>query len=107
MFTVLRMETLDTWDQILYITMYGCDIYPGGYEFLQNYPQSKCEDSAGIGVYGFGILLLVVIIGAYVLPTVLIGIVSIKFDNTTKRMDKIEREKKSFASHVKSARVRV
>lgn len=105
MFTVLRMETLDTWDQILYITMYGCAEYPDGYEFLQNYPQSECKNSEGIGVYGFGILLLVVIIGAYVLPTVLIGIVSIKFDNTSKRLEKIEEEKRSFVTHLKEAKV--
>ena len=33
MFSILRIETLDSWDQILYIAMFGCEGYPSGYEF--------------------------------------------------------------------------
>jgi hypothetical protein len=108
MFTVLRMETLDSWDQILYITMYGCAKYPGGYEFLDTdkYPQSRCDDSRAAGYVGTVALMFVAVVGAYVVPTVLIGIVSIKFDKTTKHMEVLENEARALARHLAKARVR-
>jgi len=30
MFTMLRMQTLDSWDQILNIAIFGCDVFPAG-----------------------------------------------------------------------------
>jgi len=30
MFNILRIETKDTWDAVLYIAMFGCDGYPAG-----------------------------------------------------------------------------
>ena len=80
MFTILRLETLDSWDKILYIAMFGCDEYPGSYPYLLHNPQSNCVEPGAKGWVAVLILFIIVILGAYVLPTILIGIVSIKFD---------------------------
>jgi len=86
MFNVLRIETLDTWDQILYITMFGCDQYPAGYDFTVSAEGGllRCENPYASGWVGAFFLLFIVIFGSYVLPTVLIGIVAISFEEATR-----------------------
>eukprot|EP00615_Pteridomonas_danica_P011765 CAMPEP_0114346930 /NCGR_PEP_ID=MMETSP0101-20121206/13474_1 /TAXON_ID=38822 ORGANISM="Pteridomonas danica, Strain PT" /NCGR_SAMPLE_ID=MMETSP0101 /ASSEMBLY_ACC=CAM_ASM_000211 /LENGTH=1430 /DNA_ID=CAMNT_0001483895 /DNA_START=53 /DNA_END=4345 /DNA_ORIENTATION=+ len=105
MFTVFRIETLDSWDQVLYIAMYGCSKYPGGYELLSNHGTSTCEHSHGTGFMGAGVFFVVVILGAYVMPTVLIGIVSINFDEANRRaeaMQEMDEKMERIAIHAKA-----
>ena len=85
MFTILRIETLDSWDQILYITMFGCDKYPGGYAFLQNNPVTQCKHPYAWGWFGAYVVMFIVLTGSYIIPVVLIGIISIKYDEATKK----------------------
>jgi voltage-gated sodium channel len=85
MFTILRIETLDSWDQILYIAVFGCDNFPGGYAFLEDNPVTQCKHSYAWGWFGAFVILFIVLTGSYIIPIVLIGIVSIKFDEATKR----------------------
>jgi len=91
MFTVLRIETLDSWDQILYITMYGCAGYPAGYSMV-NKPglAVACTGSVALGWIGALVLFSLVIMGSYILPTVLIGIVSISFDEANRRASALQ-----------------
>ena len=43
-FTILRLETGDSWDQILYINMYGCAEYPAGYPMVaKDSPLTSCD----------------------------------------------------------------
>ena len=86
MFTMLRLETLDTWDQILYLAMFGCDKFPS-YDFTNKNPNMKCKTPHAFGWVGAFMFVLVVLVGAFVLPTVLIGIVSIKFDEASRYAD--------------------
>ena len=88
MFTVLRIETLDTWDQILYIAMFGCDKYPMGYPFSADNRGCVEHKAQGYGWLGAMILFFITIVGAYVLPTILIGIVSIKFDEASRFLER-------------------
>jgi len=104
MFTVLRIETLDSWDQILYIAMFGCKGYPGGYDFLAGHENSNCESSKAFGGVGALVLILVTILGAYILPTVLIGIVSIKFDHSSKMFEVRREEKAAMLKHLEEAK---
>jgi hypothetical protein len=87
MFTMLRVQTLDSWDQILNIAIFGCQEYPAGYPFTHHVPGTwgaiECNHSVAWGWLAVPAFLFVVIFGAYVLPTVLIGIVSISFDEAT------------------------
>lgn len=87
--------------------MFGCAQFPAGYEFLDNYPQSTCDDSRAAGYVGTVVLVFVSVVGAYVVPTVLIGIVSIKFDKTTRHMEVLEGERKDLKRHLTEARVSV
>jgi len=108
MFTVLRIETLDTWDQILYIAMYGCEGYPNGYELLRTKNKNNdisCDANKAFGWIGAIIMLFVTIVGAYILPTVLIGVVSIKFDETNSYFVEMEAHKKDFNAQLARARV--
>lgn len=105
MFTMLRLETLDNLDQILYITVYGCDEYPAGYGgFTINNPASLCRHPRAYGWFGALILFVLVIFGAFVLPTVLIGIVSLKFDEASQKAAKYAKSKIETARIVESAK---
>jgi len=108
LFTVLRMETLDTWDQILYMVMYGCDYYPAGYPFLNpnnnNHKGYTCDSNKAFGWYGVIILFFMLILGAYVMPTILIGIVSIKFNNATKLLNTLTKEKELYQKRLIEAK---
>jgi hypothetical protein len=94
MFTVLRIETLDSWDQILYITMFGCEGYPGGYEFLDasGHHPASCQSNHAYGYLAVLVLVFIALLGAYVLPTVLVGVVSITFDKTSRALELSRRE---------------
>jgi hypothetical protein len=105
MFTVLRIETLDTWDQILYVAMFGCEGYPAGYEFVSADMNLSCENSHPFGWSAAIVFTVVTIIGAFVMPTVLIGVVSIKFDETTSRFQLSKAKKKEFNIHLAHAQV--
>jgi voltage-gated sodium channel len=69
MFTILRIETLDSWDQILYITMFGCENYPGLYGFLKDNPVTQCKHSYAWGWFGAYIVLFIVLTGSYICCT--------------------------------------
>ena len=53
-----------------YVAFYGCANYPAGYDLLSKKEAVKCDDSFGAGWVGAAYLFGVVIMGAYVLPTV-------------------------------------
>jgi hypothetical protein len=48
-------------------------------------PRKECPDSDGLGWAGCVIVLFLAVFGGFVIPTVLIGIVSISFDESTRR----------------------
>jgi hypothetical protein len=72
----------------MYIAMYGCDGYPAGYPFTTR--GVACTDPVASGWLGAFLLLFIIIFGAYVLPTVLIGIVAISFDEATRRSNNMQ-----------------
>jgi Ca2+-binding EF-hand superfamily protein len=100
MFTVLRIETLDTWDQILYVAMFGCAKYPAGNTSNQF---NVCVKNTSFGWIGAVVLFFVTIIGAYVLPIVLIGVVSIKFDEASKFLEILKKGKSELQRHLEIA----
>jgi hypothetical protein len=88
----LRIETLDSWDQILQLTIRGCDAYPAAYDFtyrrgkgLGDVINLRCDDPNALGWLGALLMLVIVILGSFVLPTVLIGIVAISFEEATRK----------------------
>ena len=87
MFTILRLETLDTWDQVLFLNLYGCDVHPSYPMLASPGPggANLCTSPAGLGYLAFLALFLVLLVGAYIIPTVLVGIVVVSFDEATKK----------------------
>jgi len=105
MFTVLRIETLDTWDQILYISMFGCAKYPTAYPMVEeaSNPVVQCNHDSGQGWIAVFIFFIVVIFGSYILPTVLIGIVAISFDEASRRAEALKEMHKGMHKVVADA----
>ena len=67
--------------------MYGCQHFPLGYPILseETNPNIQCTQNIGLGWFSAFIFTFIVILCAYILPTTLIGIVIISFDEATKR----------------------
>ena len=85
MFTILRLATLDSWEQVLHINMLGCANYPNaGYPIIAA-GSTQCTASAAVGWPAAAVFLLVIVVESFVLPTVLIGVVVVSFDEATKR----------------------
>jgi hypothetical protein len=63
----------------MYVAMFGCDHYPAGYPFVSSKEAVNCSSASSLGWVGAFLLIIVVILGAFILPTVLIGI---QFDQT-------------------------
>ena len=126
MMTVWLCETLDGWEDTLYVNMYGCNRY--GYTDLQGYATTgaSCPGASatsaehttaalslvnatvfanasvlsnatslgdvvpatdlGLGWLAFLYFFVLVVFGAFVLPTVLVGVISISFEQSTTKV---------------------
>ena len=104
-FTIMRLSTGDGWDQVLLINMYGCEYYPAGYPILDPglNPQAQCTDSFGLGWMAVFVFTFIVIMSAYILPTTLIGIVIISFDEASKRGELIREQMEKLETVTKEA----
>jgi len=106
MFTVLRVETLDSWDTMLYIGMYGCAEYPSGYPLTEHSRGCAERNSYGYGWIGAFVFLFIVVMGALILPTVLIGIVAIKYNEAMLASSARTTLKEEVRSVVEQSKVR-
>ena len=95
MMAVWRIETLDGWDELMFANMFGCDdsttlsAAPDEADGFAQYDPAAAPcnaDGRGWGWLAVPYFLVVVLIGAMVLPTVLIGVISISFDTVTEQM---------------------
>jgi len=81
-FSIWRCETLDSWDVVLGVNMYGCDAYPRAYPILRG-PSSggfQCTSPKPWGYVAVAFFVTTVVFGGLILPTVLVGIVAISFE---------------------------
>mmetsp|Transcript_21491 Transcript_21491/g.31197 ORF Transcript_21491/g.31197 Transcript_21491/m.31197 type:complete len:1077 (-) Transcript_21491:74-3304(-) len=95
MFTLFRMSTLDDWTEIMYVNVYGCDRYFGVYE---DFPE-MCDAPAATGLLAAIYFHLFIIIGAQVLLTLFIGVVTTSMEEAQDLKDielKLERQLKSL-----------
>ena len=108
MMSIWQIETLDSWEEILYINMLGCaeyayDMKLPSDESHEGFTESKerkfktpwvpfdgmampCNETKGMGWVAVLYFVFVIMLGAMVLPTLLIGVISLSFDETTKKM---------------------
>lgn len=75
MMTLFRCATLEDWTDVMYIQMFGCREYQGD----GNCPQGK---SSGLGWVAAVYFLIFTLIGALVLLTLFIGVVTTSMDGT-------------------------
>ena len=80
MVTIWGVETGDAWDSVLYANMYGCARV--GYEAGGR----ACANSEAYGWIAAAFFVSVVFLGGMILPTVLIGVISIAFEASTEAM---------------------
>jgi voltage-gated sodium channel len=94
MVTLFRIETLQAWEEIMYVGMFGCDNY-----FVPSaevYQESSCKESSRGGVGSFMFFGFVVVFGALVMPTLLVGVITaaVSESNFDVRYEKVrERER--------------
>ena len=97
--SIWQVETFDAWEEMLYTNIYGCENYL--YEDLHGFPTTKrrCDPelSSGKGWLAVAFFLFVIVIGGFILPTVLIGVISVAFDESTKMIRDDKHEKKCEA----------
>jgi len=86
MMTVWQCETLDAWDDVLYANMYGCDRY--GYFNIKGEPTMarSCNNPVALGWLAAAYFVILVVLGGLVLPTVLIGVISIEFEDSNHKI---------------------
>ena len=98
MFTLFRCSTLDDWSEVLYVNMYGCDDYPGVYD---DFPE-LCDAPKKQGVLSCIYFFAFIVIGAQVLLTLFIGVVTTSMEQA-KEIQIIEQNmEKQLASLEKS-----
>ena len=99
--TVWLCETFDEWEEVLYINMYGCNEF--GYDDHDGVPAlaMRCDQdhAQGHGWLAFLFFVIVVTLTGFVMPTVMIGVISISFDASKKRVEE-ERELALMVSKV-------
>ena len=98
-----RIETLDSWEAVMRVNMFGCDVEPSVYPVTSN--DNECTDPFAWGWFAVAYFLLLVVIGGLVLPTVLIGVVAIAFEKSSQKNRKEEDEVKKVVAVCKKARL--
>ncbi|CAM9663299.1 unnamed protein product [Chrysoparadoxa australica] len=79
MLTLFRAATIDDWTDLMYINMYGCDIY--GYDEREE----LCTHPIRWGWLSCFFFLIVVTLGAMVLLSLFIGVVTTSMEEATNR----------------------
>lgn len=85
MMTIWMIETQDSWEEIMYINMFGCHEYYYSDLYDHQVGSYTCNDesSNALGWIATLYFVVVVVFGGLVLPAVLIGVISIAFDEST------------------------
>lgn len=77
--SLVQAATLDDWTILMYNQMYGCDKYAGVYEDFPN----QCKKPKEHGMVAVVYFLIFIIIGAQVLLSLFIGVISTSMDEAT------------------------
>jgi len=83
--SLFRVATLEDWCDIMYINFYGCDIF--GYPPYMENPM-ECTDPKPQGWLSFIFFAIFVVIGAWIIFTLFIGVVSTSMDAAQKDQNK-------------------
>jgi voltage-gated sodium channel len=92
MFSLFRCSTLDAWADLMYINVYGCDLYPGG--TYSGYPE-LCTSPHPQGFVAVLYFVCFIVIGAQILLTLFIGVVTTSMEEAQVKQTreyKVERQ---------------
>jgi voltage-gated sodium channel len=106
MFTLFRCSTLDDWSEVMYVNVWGCDLYGGVYD---DFPE-MCTAPNGMGLISALYFNVFIMIGAQVLLTLFIGVVTTSMEQAREIQDaemKIERQLKSLSTSLELTDVQV
>ncbi len=81
--TLFRMATLDKWGPVMYINIYGCEIYPPPINFVHN--ADICKTHQPSGVIAVLYFVVFIVIGALVMLTLFIGVVTTSMEEATRQ----------------------
>jgi len=101
--TLFQLATLDDWTIVMYISLYGCDVYGGGYYEDGLY----CEPNHNLFWVTFVYFTIFILVGALVLFTLFIGVVSMSFEEAQDEQHEEEKTNKrvhkfATAHHISS-----
>jgi len=96
MFTMIMLETLDGWDELLLVAVYGCAQDAGSYPILEGHPRAQCNDPEATGWVAVLYFFCMIMMGGYILPTILIGVISISFDESNTRASIVEEDREKM-----------
>eukprot|EP00605_Chrysophyceae_sp_TOSAG23-4_P002044 GSChrysophyteH1.ASY1.ANO1.2263.1 assembled CDS len=75
-FSLFQAATLDDWTILMYVQQYGCDQYAGVFE---DFPE-QCTQPTAHGLVAVSFFLVFILIGAQVLLSLFIGVISTSMD---------------------------
>ena len=101
-FTTYQITTQDVWDATLRINMYDCANFPRqfGYPLGGTEGALACTNPKAFGFVGFAYFLVVIIVGALILPTMLIGVVAIKFEQASNKFENERHDQLATKGHI-------
>ena len=103
--SIWMVETFDAWEELLYINMYGCSNW--GYVDLYGHRIQRYEcnkEDGGLGWLAAIFFVFVCVIGGLIMPTVLIGVISVAFEESTFRIKEEKKERRCEAKVIATAR---
>jgi len=88
MLTLFRCATLEDWTDVMYINMYGCDMY--GYD-AEPSMERACLKPHAHGYVAVVYFMIITVINALILLNLFIGVISTSMEEATQDLEKEER----------------
>ena len=80
---LFQIATLDNWSQVMYKNVYGCDVYPP-FLSLETDLYGFCPHPEALGLWAVLYFVVFVTIGAFVMLTLFVGVVTTSMDEASK-----------------------
>lgn len=88
MLTLFRCATLEDWTDVMYVNMYGCDMY--GYD-AEPSMERVCLEPHAHGYVAVVYFMIITVINALILLNLFIGVISTSMEEATQDLEKEER----------------
>jgi voltage-gated sodium channel len=101
LFTTFILSTQDLWDVVMRINVWGCADFPKqlGYPLTLD-GDFACDHPRAFGYLGVLYFLVVVVVGSLILPTMLIGVVAINFEESSTQFSNELSDRKTSKAHL-------